>query len=297
MDQNVVILLPNQNNSVMKKLSIAAAILFIGITAFAQQSFQSEKLALKWETPRELKVPESVLFDESRNQIYVSCIDGSPTDADGNGYLALVSPEGKIKNAHWVTGLNAPKGMGVHGNFLYVSDIDRVIKIDISTAQVVESVEIPGSKFLNDIAVDPDGSVYVSDMRDNAIYAILNGQHRLVVKSEKLDNPNGLFFENGLLLAGLQDRIVSVKPVNGEIKDLVINTGGIDGLVADGKGGYIISDWLGNVHLVKSGTEKLKLLDTTEEKVNAADIDYSVRHNLLLIPTFSDNRVMAYEIR
>jgi hypothetical protein len=98
-------------------------------------------------------------------------------------------------------------------------------------------------------------------------------------------------------LAGLQDRIVTINLKTREIKDFIHNTGGIDGLVPDGKGNYLISDWLGNIHLVSVNKEKVKLLDTTPIGVNAADIDFVRADNLLLVPTFSDNRVVAYELK
>ena len=51
-----------------------------------------------WETEKVLKIPESVLYDEIRNQIYVSNINGKPTEKDGNGFISLLDREGNIKN-------------------------------------------------------------------------------------------------------------------------------------------------------------------------------------------------------
>jgi outer membrane protein assembly factor BamB len=281
----------------MKKMLASAMALMIISSLPAQQSFVSDRLAKKWETPAQLKVPESVCFDASRNVIYVSNVAGSPTDKDGNGFISQVSPEGQITVLEWVKGLNAPKGMGIAGDFLYVSDITRVVKIDIAQGKIAGEIEIPGSKFLNDITIDQQGTVYVSDMNGNAIYTIKGAQHKLLVKSDKLNGPNGLFFTGDKLLAGLQDRVVAVDIKTGEFKDYITNTGGIDGIVPDGQGNYLISDWLGNIHLISPDKAKIKLLDTTPENINAADIDFVVSKKLLLVPTFSDNRVVAYELK
>jgi hypothetical protein len=73
-------------------------------------------------------------------------------------------------------------------------------------------------------------------------------------------------------------------------------TGGIDGLEATGDGRYVFSDWSGNIFLVGRDKSIEKILGTAEAKINAADIEYIPSKNLLLVPTFFDNRVMAYEL-
>lgn len=281
----------------MKKILSMVLVGTITSVCFTQQAYQSERLTKKWETPAELKVPESVYFDNNRQIIYVSNVTGSPTDKDGTGFISKLSPEGKVLILEWITGLNAPKGLGVSGEFLYVSDISRVIEINIASGKITRQVEIPGSKFLNDIATDKQGNVFVSDMNGNAIYLIKNGKSEVFAKSGRLTGVNGLFVSDGNLLAGLQDRVVSVNLKTREITDFILNTGGIDGLVPDGNGNYLISDWLGNIHLISQKHEKIKLLDTTPLNVNAADIDYIISKKLLLVPTFTDNRIVAYELK
>jgi outer membrane protein assembly factor BamB len=266
------------------------------VPMIAQDIFVSDRLTKKWETAAGLKVPESVFFDETRNMIIVSNVTGSPTDKDGTGFLSLLSPDGKIINLKWITGLNAPKGIGIAGDFLYVSDISKVVKVDIADGKIVETVDIPDATFLNDITTDSQGNVYISDSQGNSVYVLNRGKYELLVKSEKLKGINGLYFIDGSLLAGLQNGIVNINPKTKEIKDYIMNTGGVDGLVPDGKGNYLISDWLGHVHLTNPGKDKIKLLDTTPGKINAADIEYVKSKKLLLVPTFNDNKVVAYEV-
>jgi hypothetical protein len=112
-----------------------------------------------------------------------------------------------------------------------------------------------------------------------------------------LNQPNGLCVEGNNLMVGLRDRIVIINLRSKQISDYIMNTGGIDGIAADGKSNYIISDWLGNIHLTPPKNERVILLDTTPDKINTADIEYIISLKLLLVPTFSDNRVMAYEMK
>lgn len=266
------------------------------MSLLAQEVFISDKLSKKWEA-KDLKVPESVFYDNLNSVIYVSNVTGSPTDKDNTGFISKLSPDGDVISMQWITGLNAPKGIGVIGNLLYVSDIDRVVEIDIKAGKINRTIAIPGSKFLNDIATDAQGNVYVSDSQNSSIHRIKQGKAELFAKSDQLEGINGLYVYEGNLLAGLKDKIVRIDLKTNEIKDFILDTGGIDGLVPDGEGNFLISDWQGNIHMVSQHNKKEKLADTTPAKVNAADIDYVVSKKLLLVPTFSANSVVAYELK
>src|SRR5258708_810752 len=112
----------------MKTIFSLVFLLVVG-TCMAQH--QLEKI---WETDTTLAVPESVLFD--KGNIYVALIDGAPWDMDGKGEIAKISKDGKIENANWAKGLNAPKGMGVWNKNLYVADVSSVAVTDSSSGKV-----------------------------------------------------------------------------------------------------------------------------------------------------------------
>src|SRR5215470_2720317 len=79
-----------------------------------------------WETDTVLKVPESVLYDGENKVLYVSNIDGKePWGKDGKGSIAKIGLDGKIVAVDWVTGLDAPKGLGIYKGKLYAADIDN----------------------------------------------------------------------------------------------------------------------------------------------------------------------------
>lgn len=281
----------------MKALGIL--FLTIGIiSAHSQEKeiFISDCLEKKWETPSDFKVPESVCYDPLNQVLYVANINGKSSEKDDNGFISILSLEGEIKEMEWVGGLHAPKGMGIYDGKLYVTDIDRVAEIDISSGSIVKFYDFPGSQFLNDIDIDENGAVYISDMRTTAIYRIYNGKQELWLDDEILTGPNGLFVEGEELLIGCK------KIVRADIKDKTMqiyldDTGGIDGLKGTGEGGYLFSDWLGNVYLVHKDKSIEKILDTSGAGINAADIEYIPAMKLLLVPTFNDNRVMAYELQ
>ena len=144
--------------------------------------------------------PESALVDAARNRIVVSNIAGNPGDADGNGYLSLLSMDGKVISSHWVDGMDAPKGMAIAGGRLYAADITKVRVVDLASGKLVSTIEVPGAVFLNDMTADAAGKVYVSDMLADTIYRIDGDRPELFVRDALLASPNGVFADGGRLI-------------------------------------------------------------------------------------------------
>ena len=126
--------------------------------------------------------PESALHDPVADLYLVSNIEGGPGDEDGNGFISRVSPDGAVQSLKWIDGfsdgitLNAPKGMAIVGETLYVADIDHVRKFDRRAGTPAGAIKIDGAKFLNDITPalpeDEGAAVYVSDTADNVVYKL-----------------------------------------------------------------------------------------------------------------------------
>jgi sugar lactone lactonase YvrE len=295
----------------MKKISLVwlilvpcfSIMLFSGVRNLsADDAVRIEyNLIKQWETEKELRVPESVLYDESGNILYVSNINGGPTEKNGQGFISKVSLDGKIEVLKWVTGLNAPKGSAIHGNKFYVSDIDQLVEIDLKTGKILAKYLAAGAEFLNDVAADASGNVYVSDMssKNSVIYRLTKGNMTVWAKGREISSPNGLYMEEKRLLVG-NCGDGSLKAINLADKKIttIARVGyGIDGLRSDGQGNYFISDWKGKTSLVTASGKVIVLIDTTSQKINSADLEYIKTKNLLLIPTFFDNRVMAYNVK
>ena len=146
------------------------------------------------------EAPESVYFDEARDTLYVSNINGEPTAKDGNGYISRVRPNGQLLEAKWVAGLDAPKGLVSDGVTLYVSDVDRLVAIDIEKGEISGTWPAEGAIFLNDTALDSVGRVYVSDMVAEKIHVLADGDLSVLAEGKALQHPNGLTIRDGKLL-------------------------------------------------------------------------------------------------
>jgi DNA-binding beta-propeller fold protein YncE len=222
-----------------------------------QQQVGQTKFNKIWETPVDLKNPESVVYAPKQNLLFVSNINGKPDQKDQNGFISTVSPSnGSIVELNWITGLNAPKGMAINDNNsrLYVSDITDLIEIAIDGEKRVKRFNAPGSAFLNDVAMDSQGNIYVADTVTNTIYMLdrdANNSNNTTLqawlRSPQLNGPNGLHVDNSknrLIVASLGEMS---KPGAGieviDLKNKSISSlgqegstspfGGLDGIESD----------------------------------------------------------------
>jgi len=282
----------------MRNGKICISLLIIGgllIQAPAGEKSNPVTARLKWSLSQAFKVPESALSDAGHQVIFVSNINGKPAAADGNGFISQVSPDGKIIKLQWVDGLNAPKGLTVFHDTLWVADLDAIVQIDIPRARIIRRIDLQ-ARFMNDLTVDAQGTVYSSDSFTDRIYRIKAGRATVWIDSE-LEGPNGLLAETNrlLVLSNSQGTVNIIDYKTRTVRQWVKIGGSLDGIVACGKD-YLVSNYLGEVYYLTADGQLTRLTDTKADGVQAADIGFIPDCKLLLVPTFSDNSLTAYEI-
>lgn len=151
---------------------------------------QTHKIEKIWETDTIIPIPESILPDLKNDQLYVSLINGGGWEADGIGGVGKLNADGSKFDSTWITGLNAPKGLGRYGNRMYVADISEVVVIDIKKGKIEKKIPVENAEGLNDVTVDSKGIVYVSDSKKGNIWRIENDAPSLYLDSIK--GVNGL---------------------------------------------------------------------------------------------------------
>ena len=309
---------------------ISGILLFSGIAinlnnnsqAQAQEQQQAGQIKANklWETPTNLKNPESVAYASKQNVLFVSNVNGKPNQKDQNGFISEVSPSnGSIINLNWVTGLDAPKGIAISndGSKLYVSDITNLVEIDIANGKIIKRFNAPGSSFLNDVVSDNLGNIYVSDTGTNTIYKLDvnlgNSTSSLEdwLQSPQLNGPNGLHIDNN------KNKLIVVslgplsKPGGGmeviDIKNKTISSlgeqgttspfGGLDGIVSDTTGThyYVTDNPAGKIYDVNAdGTGYVTLIDL--HTIGAADLGFIPGQSTIIIPLMQDNKLVAYKL-
>ena len=291
-------------------LGLAAAAFAMGSMLGAAQA--GERMELN---DLGLSTPESVLYDAQNDVYLVSNINGNPSAADGNGYISRISPDGRVLDLKWIDGeaegvaLNGPKGMAISGGVLYVSDITDVRLFDANTGAAMGSVAIAGAAFLNDAVAGPDGSVYVSDSGisfatgemqvvpgADAIYRVdASGATKLV--GGDLDRPNGLAVKDGTILMvafGNKGLLLGYGPDGASQSSKETGLGGLDGIEILPDGSALISSWAtGAVHKLTPGGESSIVVENVP---TPADLGYDTKRNRVLIPIFTENRLVFVDL-
>jgi hypothetical protein len=252
--------------------------------------------------------PESVLHDPLTDAYLVSNINGSPLEADDNGFISLLTPEGQVVSLKWIDGasdsvtLHAPKGMAVVGAYLYVADLNTIRRFDRRTGAPRGEFPIPGASFLNDVAATPDGSVYFTDSGlragadgfepsgTDAVYRLTpDGGLDTLARGDSLGRPNGI------ALAG--DTVWVVSFGSGELYRVVgggradiqkLPKGTLDGLVLV-VGDLFVSSWEGES--VFRGRPAGPFAEAIKGVKAPADIGHDLWRNRILIPLFNENEV------
>jgi len=258
---------------------------------------KAQNLNLLWSTDSTLRTPESVFHDEKTGKIYVSNIEGKGAwDKDGRGSISIITASGKILSPYWVTGLHAPKGMGMFQDFLIVADVDSVVIIEPTRAQIVKKIYIEGAQALNDLTVDKRGNIYVSDSKTKKIHMIDGLKLDVSLYVDGLKGPNGVLFVDRTLY--YVDAGGFYKVAKDKQKILIVDglEGGTDGIEQIDEENFFVSCWSGTIYHVNLKGEKKLLIDTRSGQINAADIGYDKKKKIVYVPTFYKNTVMAYQL-
>src|SRR5690606_26565294 len=174
-------------------------------------------------------------------------------------------------------------------------ELNTIAVIDVNTGAIVQRIPIEGAQMLNDITIDPKGIVYVSDTRSGKVHKVENGKPSLYL--ENLKSPNGLLSVGNVLYV-LANGTLQKTDADKTMTQLADGMeGGTDGIEMVKENEFIISCWQGIIYYVKSDGSKQILLDTRDQEVNTADIGYDPLNQIVYVPTFKKNKVVAYKLK
>jgi DNA-binding beta-propeller fold protein YncE len=289
--------------------SVGMAMALVAASAVLAGGCSREHPTVLWETTG-LKTPESALPVPAEGFAYVSNVAGQPTDKDGNGFISKVSlADGKIIALEWAKGLDAPKGLALAGGKLYTADIDKLVEIDPASGQILTKHEAPGAVFLNDIAVDAQGNVYVSDSSTSTIWRLAGGKFEKWIDDPALKFANGLYVDGDKLIVAAwgapgtsakktsaPSNLLEVNIADKKISNLGDGTpvGNLDGLEPIGDD-FLVTDWVaGALYRIDRKGKATQLLDLDQ---GSADIGYVPETGLLLIPMMMSDKLVAYKVQ
>ena len=267
-----------------------------------------------------LQGPESVRYDREQDVYFVSNMTGYGSVKDGNGYISRISASHPNDASVFAEGgkggvaLDAPKGMAIHGDTLWVADINVLRGFERHTGAPLANIDFTpqGVVMLNDVAVGPDGTLRVTDtgilmspkgvihVGPDRIFAVGPGGAITVVgEGPQLLRPNGITWDS----AGARWVVVSFDPFKGDVATWkqgdsarrVIRTGKgkLDGVEVLHDGTILFASWAdSSVHALRDGRDEQVVREVPEP----ADIGVDTRRNRLLIPLSTLGRVQLWDL-
>ncbi|MFV1956484.1 MAG: SMP-30/gluconolactonase/LRE family protein [bacterium] len=265
--------------------------------------------------------PESVIADPVGRYIYVSNVGEKldPTTKDGDGFISRLSSSGDVLEKKYLPQkgvLDSPKGMAIVGRTLFIADVDRVVGFDLTTRQQTFELDFSSQEttFLNDLAVVDDKTLMVSATDTGKIYKIsLEEDLNFTLVVENVAGANGLYFDtrNQRLFVvtfgeGYQfnGKLGVVSQVNGKWKyqALTDTIGGLDGIAPLSDSKIIFSDWVamdktGLIRAYDLKTEKLSIINLSQEVNGPADFFYDEKGRNLWLPRMKEGNILVETIK
>lgn len=255
--------------------------------------------------------PESAIYDEDNDVWYISNINGSSGAVDGNGFISRVTADGEMDSLHFIQGgrggvtLNAPKGMALVGDTLWVSDIDTLRAFHRINGNPLAAIGLP-ALFLNDVALGPHGTIYITDTGfgvDSAGNSVHTGPDRVfaishsrevtvALEGDQLGSPNGITWDHEgdrLILVQFGGTALQTwKPGDLAPTQLATGPGMQDGVEVLDDGRVLYSSWTDSaIHAWEPDTTVVLISDVP----SPADIGVDHARRTIAVPLLMEDRV------
>jgi hypothetical protein len=256
-------------------------------------------------TVDKLEAPEAARFDSELGVYFVANIKGDPLGKDGNGYISRITRDGQVDSLKFIAGgrggarLNAPKGMAIAGDTLWVADIDAVRAFDKRSGKPITTVSLAKeAKFLNDAAVGPDGAIYFTDTGANRVFRVAGGKATVALDFKDLQGPNGITWDSAasqFVIVPFQGKSIHRWAPGDSVPRVVVEgPGQMDGIEALGEGRFVVSTWADSSLFILEGDKITKLVGGLP---SAADIAFDAKSGRIAVPLLMENRVEFVDIK
>ena len=264
--------------------------------------------------------PEAVRYDPSQDVYFIASMLGFGSVKDNAGYIVRVDASELSRVTMFVESgrngatLDAPKGMAIEGDTLWVNDIDVVRGFHRVTGEPLGTIDLRahGAVLLNDIEVGPDGTLRITDSGiimsskgvlhpgGDKIFEIgTDGRISIVAQGKHLGRPNGIAFDpkdkRWLVVSfdPFHSEVYSVRPTDSTRTVLHSGKGKFDGVVVLPDGGILVSAWSdSSLHLFADGRDER----IVNNLIQPADISLDTKRNRVAIPLVMMNRVEFWQL-
>jgi sugar lactone lactonase YvrE len=280
----------------------------------AATSTESSSLARKVGEVDALEQPESARFDRDLNVWFVSNINGDPSKKDNNGYISRLKADGTPDSAKFIVAgkkgvtLNAPKGMTITGDTLWVADINVLRGFNKRTGAPVASVIAPQAKFLNDVTAGPDGALYITDtgvlpdpktglkhVGPDRVYEVKGRKATVALESPQLQGPNGITWDPNdselVIVSFMGPGIFGWKPGTKDLRPLGTGPGQQDGVEVLPDGRLLVTSWADSSLFVLDKGRKTNVASGI-----ASPADIGLDGKRVAVPQLMENKLQFWEL-
>ncbi|GAB5459122.1 MAG: hypothetical protein Hens3KO_21520 [Henriciella sp.] len=250
------------------------------------------QLVQAWSTSG-FSAPEGVAT--YKDTLFISNVVGEPSGKDALGWISRVAMDGTMIEERWVEGMNAPKGMDVRGNILFVTDIDAYHTINADTGEIINTFDVPEAGFLNDVTLWNQG-IFASDSTSGTIFQLDENGYKAWRDGADLNGTNGLLADgDNMLIATMGGGgLLLSTSWDGTLTEIARGMDNADGIAMLDDGSYLVSSWSGKIwHVIEDGSI-MALVDTEAEGILQNDLTRS--GNLIIVPNMGSDTVTAWRL-
>ena len=265
-----------------------------------------------------LEAPEAARFDPELGVYFLASINGTPLAKDGNGYISRLTRDGQVDSLKFIAGgrggvtLNAPKGLAIKGDTLWVADIDAARAFNKRTGKPITTVSMAGrAKFLNDAVVGPDGAIYMTDtgVADDGkggmahpgpdrVFRIADRKATVALEFPDKPGPNGITWDpeaSKFVIVSFQGpSIYHWAPGDSAATVIAQGPGMMDGIEALGGGRFVVSTWTDSSLFVLQGDSITTLLRGLP---GPADLAFDQERSRIAVPLLTENRLEFVDLK
>jgi sugar lactone lactonase YvrE len=249
--------------------------------------------------------PENLVYDSASDVILVTNINGDPAQKDGNGFVSRISGDWRNVQLKWIDGLDAPKGIILRGDTVFIADVNAVRLFDRQTGKALAVRQVKGGG-LNDLVFDNTGTLYVTDTgpertptvkpdtsKDiDAVYRFDGVQAHAIAHGTQLQRPDGIAFDGtSIIVAPLGgNTLYRVDKAGKRTNLLPLANGQLDGLWRMHDGRLLVTSWEGKCIFLVDGDSVTTLMSDID---SPAGVGIDTRRDRLLVSSFNDNRLYS----
>lgn len=256
------------------------------------------------------KHPENICIISS-DKVFIADIGktlkSAERDSDGVVYQCAVDNINTKNKLNKTFKLNAPKGMAVSGNTIFIADIDRIVLVSIATGKKIDEIIFADTTVsLNDVFLLDDNTLLATVTNQHELYAVtINSKEITNLSNQTLYGANGLCKDSSYIyICGFSSKEKGKGSIYGYDLDhnktniILKDVGHLDGIKMYGKK-LLVSDWgadynHGKIWEVDIKTKQVHIV--LEDEILKSPSGFDLLGDTMVLPCLDSGDVLVYKL-